>query len=141
MAAMNKVWLMGNLTRDPSLRHTSSGSAVAEFALAVSETRKNRDGEPVESKCFVDVVSWDKQAETCNKYLAKGSGVSVEGRLQFDQWETDQGEKRSKIKVRADRVQFLGRNGNGNGNDEGRGQGQGQRRGDGRGDGDRGYRD
>lgn len=113
MATMNRVWLMGNLTRDPSLRHTSSGSAVAEFALAVSETRKNRDGEPTETRCFVDVVSWEKQAEACGKYLAKGSGVSVEGRLQLEQWTTDKGEKRNKIKVRADRVQFLGRNGNG----------------------------
>ena len=125
MATMNRVWLMGNLTRDPEVRHTSSGSAVAEFAMAVSESRKNRDGEAVESKCFVDVVSWEKQAEACGKYLAKGSGVSVEGRLQFEQWDTDRGEKRSKLKVRADRVQFLGRNGNGNG----RGREEGDRRG------------
>ena len=108
MATMNKVWLMGNLTRDPELRHTSSGSAVAEFALAVSETRKNRDGEPVESTCFVDVVSWEKQAEACGKYLAKGSGVSVEGRLQLDQWTTEKGDKRNKIKIRADRVHSSG---------------------------------
>ena len=113
MATMNRVWLMGNLTKDPALRHTNAGAAVAEFSLAVSETRKGRDGTAVENKCFVDVVSWDKQAEACGKYLAKGSGVSVEGRLHLEQWETERGEKRNRLKVRADRVQFLGRNGNG----------------------------
>ena len=112
MATMNRVWLMGNLTRDPSMRQTSSGSAVAEFALAVSEKHKTRSGELVENKCFVDVVSWDRQAEACAKYLEKGAPVSVEGRLLFEQWETDKGDKRNKIKVRADRVQFLRANGN-----------------------------
>ncbi|MEI6970437.1 MAG: single-stranded DNA-binding protein [bacterium] len=106
---MNKVFLMGNLTRNPELRKTPTGLSVSDIGLAVSEKYKNKSGEVVESVCFADVVVWGKQAETCGQYLAKGSPVLVEGRLQLDQWQTDQGEKRSRLRVRADRVQFLGR--------------------------------
>ncbi len=108
MASFNKVLLLGNLTRDPELRHTPSGSPVADFALAVSEVFKNKVGETVEQTCFADIVVWGRQAETCDEYLKKGSPVFIEGKLQFEQWETKQGEKRNKLKVRADRVQFLG---------------------------------
>jgi single-strand DNA-binding protein len=109
MANLNKVFLVGNLTRDPEVKYLPSGTAVADLGLAVNETYKNRDGETKESTVFVDVAVWARQAETCGEYLTKGSPVLIEGRLQLDQWETQQGEKRSKLRVRADRVQFLGR--------------------------------
>jgi single-strand DNA-binding protein len=114
MGAINRVFLMGNLTRDPELRKTASGLTVSDLGLAVSEKYKNKAGEVVESVCFADIVVWGKQAETCGQYLSKGSPVIVEGRLQLDQWQTDKGEKRSRLRVKADRVQFLGRPKNGN---------------------------
>ena len=113
MASYNKVLLMGNLTRNPEIRYTPSGTAVADLGLAVNENFKNKAGETVEQTCFVDVVVWGRQAETSAEYLQKGSPVFVEGRLQLDQWENQQGEKRSKLRVRADRVQFLGAPGKG----------------------------
>jgi len=108
MARYNRVILMGNLTREPQLRKIDSGVAVADLGLATSETYKNRSGEQVESVCFVDVVAWGRQAETCAEYLTKGSAVFVEGKLQFDQWLAQDGGKRSKLRVRAHRIQFLG---------------------------------
>ena len=107
MGSFNRVMLMGSLTRNPELKYTPSGSAVADLGLAVNESFKNKAGETVEQTCFVDVVVWGRQAETATEYLQKGSPVFVEGRLQFDQWESQQGEKRSKLRVRAERVQFL----------------------------------
>ena len=111
MGSVNSVFLMGNLTCDPTLRHTPSGMAVADLRLAVSDTYKNKDGTEVKSTCFADIVAWGRQAETCAGHLHKGSPVMVEGRLQFDQWDTPQGEKRSKLRVKAHRVQFLGSKG------------------------------
>lgn len=108
MASMNSVFLMGNLTRDPELRYTPSQTAVVDLGLAVNERFRSRSGEQQERTLFVDVVAWDRQAETCEKYLSKGSPILVEGNLQLDRWENNQGEKRSKIRVRARRVQFLG---------------------------------
>lgn len=108
MSTLNRVFLMGNLTRDPEVRYTPSGTAVGDLGLAVNESYKNKAGETVESTVFVDVEVWARQAETCAEYLYKGSPVFVEGRLKLDQWENQQGEKRSKLRVRADRVQFLG---------------------------------
>lgn len=108
MASFNRVLLMGNMTRDPEVRYTPTGTAVADLGLAVNESYKNKAGEMVENTVFVDVVVWGRQAETAAEYLRKGSPVFVEGRLQLDQWESPQGEKRSKLRVRADRVQFLG---------------------------------
>ena len=108
MASMNVVVLMGNLTRDPELRHTPAGQAVADIGIAVSEKYKNKEGEDVQNACFVEVVAWNKQAEACGKYLAKGSAVMVEGKLQMDQWQTAAGEKRYKLRVRANRVEFVG---------------------------------
>ncbi|MDE0839262.1 MAG: single-stranded DNA-binding protein [Kiritimatiellae bacterium] len=108
MASLNRVLLIGNLTRDPEVRYIPSGTAVAELGLAVNESFRNKEGQEVESTVFVDVVVWARQAETCAEYLSKGSPVFIEGRLQLDQWESKEGEKRSKIRVRADRVQFLG---------------------------------
>jgi single-strand DNA-binding protein len=109
MGAMNRVFLMGNLTRDPELRKTPSGTAVSDLGLAVNEKYRNKAGAIVESVCFADVVVWGQQAETCGQYLGKGSPVMVEGRLQLDQWKTDSGENRSRLRVRADRIQFLGK--------------------------------
>lgn len=111
MSSMNQVFLMGNLTRDPESRSLPSGQTVADLGLAVNETYKTKDGESAERTCFVDVVVWGRQAETCVQYLKKGSPAMIEGRLQLDQWTTDQGEKRSRLRVRANRVQFLGKAG------------------------------
>ncbi len=108
MSTLNRVFLMGNLTRDPEVRYTPSGTAVGDLGLAINETYKNKDGEAVETTVFVDVEVWARQAETCMEYLHKGSPVFVEGRLKLDQWTNQQNEKRSKLRVRADRVQFLG---------------------------------
>ncbi len=108
MASFNKVLLMGNLTRDPELRFTSNGSALAKFGLAVN--RKYKAGEEwKEEVCFVDITVWGKQAENCAEYLSKGRPVFIEGRLQFSSWETDDGQKRNKLEVVANTVQFLGR--------------------------------
>ena len=106
MSAMNRVILMGHLTRDPESRPTAGG-ALCKLRMAVSERRKNAGGTSVETTCYVDLVVWDKQAEACAKYLKKGRPVLVEGRLQQDRWETDSGEKRSRLCVRADRIHFL----------------------------------
>jgi single-strand DNA-binding protein len=108
MASYNRVILMGNLTRDPEVRFLPSGRAVADLGLAVSEKFKNSEGELVERADFFDITVWGPQGENCGKYLKKGRPVLVEGRLRLETWENDQGEKRSKVKVIADRVQFLG---------------------------------
>ena len=108
MASVNKVFLMGNLTRDPELRYTPNGAAVANLGLAVNRKYKAGD-EWKEEVCFVDITVWGKQGENCVEYLNKGSPVFVEGRLQFRSWETDDGQKRSKLDVVANNVQFLGR--------------------------------
>ena len=107
MATVNRVILMGNLTRQPELRHTHSGIAVSDLGLAVSDNYRDKSGELVERTCFADIVVWGRQAETCCEYLHKGRPVLVEGRLQLDQWQTDSGEKRSRLRVCADRVVFL----------------------------------
>ena len=109
MAALNRVMVLGNLTKDPELRKTNGGTVLANLGLAVTDGYTNKAGEQVETICFVDITVWDRMAEACKKYLGKGSPVLVEGRLETDTWETPQGEKRSKLRVRADRVQFLGR--------------------------------
>jgi single-strand DNA-binding protein len=115
MASLNKVFLIGNLTRDPEIRHTPKGTAVGDLALAINMVYRTPEGGEKEEVCYVDVVVWGRQAETCKDYLTKGSPIFVEGRLQLDQWESQQGEKRSRLRVRADRVQFLGRGGNSSG--------------------------
>ena len=108
MPSLNKVFLMGNLTRDPELRYTASGSAVADFGIAVNRRYKQGD-EWKEDVCFVDITVWGKQAENCAEYLNKGRGVFIEGRLQFRSWESEEGQKRHKIEVVANNVQFLSR--------------------------------
>lgn len=107
MASLNKVMLIGNLTRDPEVRHTPKGTAVGDFGLAMNMTYRTQDGGEKEEVCYVDVVVWGRQAETCKQYLSKGRQVFIEGRLQLDQWESPQGEKRSRLRIRAERVQFL----------------------------------
>jgi single-strand DNA-binding protein len=108
MADLNKVFLMGRLTFDPELRRTPGGTAVAELRMATTQTFPGRDGERREETLFIDVTVWDRQAENCCQYLRKGSQIHVEGSLRMDTWEDKtSGEKRSKIRVRADRVQFL----------------------------------
>ncbi len=108
MASFNKVLLMGNLTRKPELRYTPSGMAVCEFTIAVNR-RFTQGGEAKEDTCFVDITVWDRQADNCNKYLDKGSSVFIEGRLQLDRWvdKADQ-KQRSRLRVVAENVQFVG---------------------------------
>ncbi len=113
MASFNKVMLIGNLTRDPEVRHTPKGTAVGDLSMAINMSYRTQDGTDKEEVCYVDIVVWGRQAETCKDYLSKGRQIFVEGRLQLDQWETQQGEKRSRLRVRADRVQFLGGGGGG----------------------------
>ena len=108
MANLNKVFLIGNLTRDPELRYTPGGTAVANLGLAVNRRFKDSSGELKEEVCFLTVTVWDKQAEACGQYLKKGRPGFVEGVLQSRFWETSDGQKRSAIDVRAERVQFLG---------------------------------
>ncbi len=112
MANLNKVFLIGNLTRDPELRYTPGGTAVANLGIAVNRRFKDSSGELKEEVCFLTVTVWDKQAEACCQYLTKGRPVFVEGVLQSRFWETSDGQKRSAIDVRAERVQFLGNYGN-----------------------------
>ena len=108
MANYNKVLLMGNLTRDPELKYTGGGQALAEFGLAVNRQWRTPAGEQQEETTFVDITVWGRQAETVTEYLSKGRPVFVEGRLQYDTWEGQDGQKRSKLRVVAERVQFLG---------------------------------
>lgn len=109
MGSMNHVILMGNLTRAPEVRRTPTGQAVSDLGLAVNERYQDRNGQNVDRPCFVDVVVWGRQAEACEKHLVKGAPVAVEGRLRFEQWQTPQGERRSRLRVLANRIQFLGR--------------------------------
>jgi len=107
MANLNRVFLIGNLTRDPELRYVPSGTPVVSFGLAVNTPIARPNTEPKEEVCFVRVVVWGKQAEACQQYLTKGRLVFVEGRLIYRSWEAE-GKTRSTMEVRADRVQFLG---------------------------------
>lgn len=110
MANMNRVFLVGNLTRDPETKTMPSGSTVADMRLAVNEYYKTPDGKNKEKTCFVDIVAWNRQAELCGEYLKKGSMVLIEGRLQYEEWNDKEGNKKSRLRIRADRVQFLSRN-------------------------------
>lgn len=107
MASLNKVFIMGNLTRDPELRYVPSGTAVASFTVAINRVYTSQAGEKKEEVSFIRVVVWGRRAEVCGEYLSKGSPVFVEGRLQSRSWEAQDGQKRSTIEVIADNVQFL----------------------------------
>ena len=113
MASLNKVLLIGNLTRQPELRYTPSGTAVADLRLAVNRNYTTQTGEKREETCFLTVVVWGKQAESCREYLDKGSPVFVEGRIQTRDWEAKDGQKRTATEVVAERVQFMGSRGRG----------------------------
>lgn len=108
MANFNKVILMGNLTRDPDLRYTPSGAPVCNFDLAVNRSYTTQSGEKRDEVCYITIVVWGKQAESCGEYLRKGRPVLVEGHLQQRSWETPDGQKRSKYEVVAERVVFIG---------------------------------
>ncbi len=126
MASLNKVFLLGNLTRDPDLRSLPSGQAVCELGLAVNRRYTSNTGEVVEEPCFVDVVVWGRPAENCKQYLEKGAQVMIEGRLQLDQWEDrNGGGKRSKLRVVAEQVQFMSRRSDGGQGGQGAAYGQG----------------
>ena len=107
MVSLNRVLLIGNLTKDPELRYIPSGTPVANLRLAVNSAFKDQSGQRKEETCFVTVVVWSRQAEICQQYLKKGRSIFVEGRLVYRSWEAE-GQKRSTMEVRADRVQFLG---------------------------------
>jgi len=107
MATLNKVFLIGNLTRDPELRYIPSGSAVATFTIGVNRVYKTPTGEKKEQASFLRIVVWGRRAEVCGEYLVKGSPVFVEGRLQSRDWQTQDGQKRSTVEVIADNIQFL----------------------------------
>ncbi|MBI5365429.1 MAG: single-stranded DNA-binding protein, partial [Planctomycetes bacterium] len=127
MASLNRVFLIGNLTRDPELRYLPSGSAVCEFGLAVNRTWfDQKSGEKKEDVAFIDIVVWAKQGEMCAEYLKKGRSTFIEGRLQFEQWQSQDGQKRSKLRVVGERVQCLDSKGSGGGGGAGGGGGGGR---------------
>ncbi len=108
MASLNKVILLGNLTRDPELRYTPNGTPVSSFGMAIN--RRYRQGEEWRDEvCYVDIVTFGRQAETVGEYLSKGNLAMIEGRLQWRSWETEDGQKRSKHEVVANNVQFMPR--------------------------------
>ena len=115
-ASINRVVLVGNLTRDPELRHTPSGTAVCSLRLAVNTRRKDgATGEWTEKPNYFDVTVWGNQGENCAQYLAKGRRVGVQGRLEWREWEAQDGSKRQAVEVVADAVQFLDSRGEGDG--------------------------
>lgn len=120
MANLNKVFLIGRLTRDPELRYTPNGSAVTELGVAVNRFYTTKDGDRREDTTFLDVTVWNRQAENCCQYLKKGRPVHIEGYLKLDSWEDKaSGEKRSKVKIEAENVQFLDSRGGEGGGGEG----------------------
>jgi single-strand DNA-binding protein len=106
MTSFNKVILLGNLTRDPEVRYTPNGIAVASFAIAVNRKYKQGD-ETKEEVSYIDIVVFGKQAESCGQYINKGDSVLIDGRLQQRRWETEEGQKRNKLEVVAQSVNFM----------------------------------
>lgn len=106
MASLNKVFLIGNLTRDPEVRYLPSGAAVADLRLAANRRYKTQQGDDKEETVYVNVSAWGRQAETCGQYLSKGSPILVEGRLRYEEWEKD-GQRNSRISITAERIQFM----------------------------------
>ncbi len=123
MATINSVVLVGNLTRDPELRHTSSGMAVCSLRIAVNTRRKDSaTGQWGEKPNYFDVTVWGQQGESCAQYLSKGRQVGVQGRLEWREWDAQDGTKRQAVEVVADSVQFLGSRAEGDGGGAGGGQ-------------------
>ena len=110
--SFNKFIGLGNLTRDPELRYIPSGAPVCTFDLAFNRSYTTQDGQKKDEVCFMPIVVWGKQAESCGQYLSKGRQALVEGHLQQRSWETPEGQKRTKVEIVAERVQFVGGNGN-----------------------------
>ena len=104
---LNKIFLIGNLTRDPQLSYTPNQTAVVDFGIAVNRKWKGQDGSEKDDVCFVDCRMFGKRAEVINKYMSKGKPLLVEGRLSFDQWEAQDGTKRSKHRVTVEDFQFM----------------------------------
>jgi single-strand DNA-binding protein len=116
MANLNKVMLIGNLTRDPEIKYTPKGQAIAELGLAINRRYTTESGEKREETTFVDVTLWGRLAEIAKEYLTKGRPVYIEGRLTLDTWDDKQtGQKRSKMRVTGDQMQLLGSRGDGGG--------------------------
>jgi single-strand DNA-binding protein len=111
MANLNKVLLMGNMTRDPQLSYLPSQTAAVEFGLAINRKFKKQDGSQGEEICFVDCQMFGKRAETIQKYFKKGEPIFVEGRLKFDSWQAQDGTKKSKLRVFVENFEFIGRGG------------------------------
>jgi single-strand DNA-binding protein len=107
-ANINRVVLLGNLTRDPELRHTPSGTAVCGLRIAVNTRRKDESGQWTDKPNYFDVTVWGQQGENCAQYLAKGRPVAIDGRLEWREWEAQDGAKRQAVEIVADSVQFLG---------------------------------
>ena len=117
MANINRVVLVGNLTKDPELRHTPSGTAVCKLRLAVNTRQKDPQGNWGDKPNYFDVAVWGNQGESCAQYLSKGRPVGVDGRLDWREWDAQDGTKRQAVEIIADSVQFLGsRDGGGGGN-------------------------
>lgn len=109
MANVNKVMLLGNITRELEVRYTPKGTAVCDLGMAINRIRTGDNGERIEEVTYVDVTLWGRQAELAGQYLAKGRPVFIEGRLQLDQWDDKQtGQKRSRLRVVAENMQFIG---------------------------------
>jgi len=107
MVSLNKIFLVGNLTKDPELRYTPQGTAVTTLRIAVNRLFKDKEGQQQKDTCFLSVVVWRQMAEVCNQYLQKGRQVLVEGRLQSRSWQNNDGQNRSILEVIASRVQFM----------------------------------
>ena len=107
-ASLNRVILIGNLTGDPELRYTPSGTARTRFSIAINRQYKDSSGQLQEETTFVPIITWGSQAENCANYLSKGRSVAVEGRLRIDSFENAEGERRKVVEVVASSVQFLG---------------------------------
>ncbi len=115
MANINRVVLVGNLTRDPELRQTPSGTPVCGLRIAVNTRRKDSSGQWTEKPNYFDITVWGQQGENCAQYLSKGRPVAIDGRLEWREWDAQDGTKRQAVEVIADTVQFLGSRGDGSG--------------------------
>jgi single-strand DNA-binding protein len=113
MANINRVVLVGNLTRDPELRQTPSGTSVCGLRIAVNTRRKDSSGQWTEKPNYFDITVWGQQGENCAQYLSKGRPVAIDGRLEWREWDAQDGTKRQAVEVIADSVQFLGGRGDG----------------------------
>jgi len=116
---INRVLVTGNLTKDPELRSTPSGTSICKLRIAVNSRRKDASGQWVDKPNYFDVTVWGAQGENCAQYLQKGRGVAVDGRLEWREWDTPEGQKRQAVEIVADSVQFLGGGGDGGGNGNG----------------------